>query len=74
MGTIRTSTYRPTLKETQQGRWYILFELYDDTGIPAVDRGDRQAAIMLPEGATEEQARALQSALHMKGAEFAFIE
>ena len=74
MGTFHKSTYRPTLKETGDGRWYILFELYDKTGIPTVDCGDRQAAIMLPDGATREQAEELQSALHVKDAQLAFIE
>lgn len=46
MGKFHESTYRPTLKEMQAGSWYLLLELYDTTGIPAVDGGVRQIAIV----------------------------
>ncbi|TRC87673.1 hypothetical protein FJV80_13150 [Mesorhizobium sp. WSM4310] len=74
MAKFHESTYRPTIKETQDGSWYLLLELYEATGISAVDKGDRQVAIVFPKGTDEKQVQAVRDALHFKDAKVAFIE
>ncbi len=74
MGTFHTSSFRASIKESGPGHWYILLELYDGTGIPKVDSGERQVALSFPDGASEEQVKALRDALHDSGAELALIE
>ena len=74
MGKFHESTYRPSIKETQDGSWYLLLELYDKTGIAAVDSGARQVAIVFPKGTHERHVRAVQDTIHFKGAKLAFIE
>ncbi len=76
MGTFHKSTFHPTLKEVppEGGDWYILLEPNEECGIASVDRGDRQVGIMLPKGASEEEARALRNALSVKGLRLPLIE
>lgn len=74
MGTFHETDFVPTIKETASGRWYILFELHDKTGIAAVDKGDRQVGIVFPEGTDEADVRAMMRAVRFKGAKLAFIE
>ncbi|MBM7069249.1 hypothetical protein [Actibacterium sp. 188UL27-1] len=73
MITFHISIYRPIPQEVplEGGDWCIEFELHDDTGIPS---GDGKIGIMLPKGASEDDVRALQRALHIKGATLALIE
>lgn len=76
MGTFYKSTFRPSLKEVppEGGDWYILLEPNEECGIASVDRGDRQVGIMLPKGASEDEARTLQEALKINGLKLALIE
>lgn len=74
MGTFHTSKFRASIKESGPNKWFILFELYDSTGISAVDSGKREVALSFPEGTSEEDVKALQHALSDSGAELALIE
>lgn len=68
------SKFRPTVKERSDGRWYILLELHDGTGIPDVDSGRREVGLLLPADATDEDALALAHTLKDMADALLFIE
>ena len=68
------SEFHPTIKETENGEWYIIFELREGVGIHDADCGNREAAILFPKGTAEGGVKKVRDLLNNKGMEIVYIE
>ena len=74
MRKFHSTTDRPTIKETQHGEWYIVFELNEGVGIREVDKGEREAAIMFPKGTHESEVKRVRDLLYREGMKIVYTE